>query len=133
MLGPGGPPARQPGAQDASLQTGGTLVSDYFAALRQELVAASDRLSQQSAPVRTGRSWWRLSPRGLAVALAALAVSASALAATAPWHPLFGDPQRPSPQPRVTGAAPSAAQLALLGVLRRAQTPEDRGSTTRQA
>ena len=62
-----------------------------------------------------------------------LAVSATALAATAPWQPLFGDPDHPSAQPRVTGSAPPAGQLALLSVLRRPQTDEDRGATTQQA
>jgi hypothetical protein len=106
-------------------------VSDYLNDLRFELVTASERLSQRSAPVPSPRRWWRRSPRALTVALAALAVSATALAATAPWEPLFGDAG--SPQPRITGAAPPADQLALLGVLRRSQTDQDRGGITRQA
>ncbi|MCW3047762.1 MAG: hypothetical protein JWO74_2046 [Solirubrobacterales bacterium] len=105
-------------------------MSNYLDALRQELVAASDRLTQPSPAMARQRRWWRRSPRALAIALAGLAVSATAIAATTPWQPLFGDPG--SPQPRVTGSAPPAGQLALLSVLRRPQTPEDRGVITQQ-
>lgn len=108
-------------------------MSDYLASLRQELVAASDRLGAGSAAAPRRRSWWRRSPRTVALALAGLTVSATALAATTPWQPLFGDPTYESPQPRVTGSAPPADQLALLGVLRREQTEDDRGPVTRQA
>ena len=108
-------------------------MTDYLAALRQELVAASARLSPAS-PALPPRRWrWRRSPRTLALALVGLTLSATALAATTPWQPLFGDPQHRSPQPRVTGAAPPADQLALLGVLRRPQTEDDRGPVTQQA
>ena len=67
-------------------------MSDYTDALRQELVAASDRLT---SPAIAGRRRWRRSPRALVIALAALAVSATAIAATTPWQPLFGDARVP--------------------------------------
>ncbi len=108
-------------------------MTDYLAALRDELVDAADRLAQPAATAPRRNRRWRRSPRALAVAAAALTLSATALAATTPWRPYFGDPEHPSPQPRVTGSAPPAEQLALLGVLRRDQTPEDRGATTQQA
>jgi hypothetical protein len=68
----------------------------------------------------------------LALGAAGLAVSATALAATTPWQPLFGDGSS-SPQPRITADAPPAGQLNALGVLRRDQTDDDRGAVTQRA
>jgi hypothetical protein len=107
-------------------------MSNYLDALRQELVAASDRLTQPSPAMAVRRGWWQRSPRALPIALAGLVLSATAIAATTrPWQPLFGDAG--TPQPRVSGDAPPVPQLELLGVLRRPQTPEDRGAATQQA
>jgi hypothetical protein len=102
----------------------------YLDALRYELVAASERLAQPSATT-TRRPRRKRSRRAVVVALAGLTISATAIAATTPWQPLFGDPG--SPQPKVTGSAPPADQFAILGVLRRPQTEDDRGSVTQQA
>lgn len=106
-------------------------MNDYLDGLRDQLVAASQRMSAAAAPVAQHRGGWRRSPRILAITLAVLSVSATALATTAPWQPLFGSSG--SPQPNVTGAAPPAQLMNMLSVLRRAQTDKDRGPTTRAA
>ena len=107
-------------------------MSSYLDGLKQELVAAGDRLAPIAPMTIPRRRWWRRSPRVLFAALACLAVSATAIAATTPWQPIFGDPAAPQ-RVVVSGSAPPAEQLALLGVLRRSQTEEDRGDVTRQA
>ena len=105
-------------------------MNGYLDSLKQELVSASGRLPMIAGVNRRPR--WRRRSRLMGVAIAVLALSATAVAATAPWRPIFGDPS--SPQPVVVSrAAPPAEQLALLGVLRRAQTENDRGSTTQRA
>jgi hypothetical protein len=110
-------------------------MTSYIDALRQELVTATERLAGAGSTPRVARNGrWRRSPRVLAAALAGLAVSATALAATTPWQPIFGDPADPkAPQPSITADAPPAEQVAMLGVLRREQTQDDRGPTTTQA
>jgi hypothetical protein len=108
-------------------------MSNHRDLLRAQLVTAGDRLLEaEAAPARPApRRRWRRSPRVLAVAFAVVATSATALAATTPWRPLFGEPG--SPQPEIAADAPPANQLATLGVLRRAQTDADRGPVTERA
>lgn len=107
-------------------------MTSYLDALRAQLVSASDRLTEEAPPAhRPARRGWRRSPRVLAVGIAALATSATALAATAPWRPLFGEPG--SPQPTIAADAPPQDQTTTLGVLRRAQTDADRGAATQRA
>lgn len=103
----------------------------YVDDLKHELVAASERLTGQPTAALPRRRRAPFSSRALGIAVVGLAVSATAIAATSAWQPLFGAPG--DPQPRVAQTAPSADLMALLGVLRRPQTAEDRGSSTRAA
>lgn len=108
-------------------------MTTYLEQLHEELVAAGERLTPGTPAAARARRWGR-TPRVLALGFAGLAVSATALAATAPWHPLFGDPSDPrAPQPRITAEGPPQDQQAVLGVLRRPQSDQDRGLATRQA
>jgi hypothetical protein len=76
-----------------------------------------------------GAAPWRMVRLPVA-ALAAVSLAGVAIAATAVWRPALGAPGLGAP-PTSTAAAPPEAQLAVLGVLRRQQTPADRGAETR--
>lgn len=76
-----------------------------------------------------GRAPWR-AVRLPATVLAAVSLAGAAIAATAVWRPIPGQPGLGSPRTS-TAAAPPEAQLAVLGVLRRQQTPADRDAETR--
>lgn len=73
-------------------------------------------------PVRRRR---RPSRRAGLLAVGALVVSGSAVAASGGWRPILGDDDRGHPQP--ARRTVPAAQVAALSVLRRAQTGRDRG------
>jgi hypothetical protein len=62
-------------------------------------------------------------------ALVTLLVTGTAIAASGLWRPILGEP-RFGPGPTITAAAPPPTQLAILGVLRRPQTPADRSART---
>lgn len=78
-----------------------------------------------AAPRPAARGWWRPSRRAGLLVLGAVVVTGSAVAATSGWHPVIGDGHRGHPSEARAGVP--AAQLAALGVLRRAQTDADRG------
>ncbi|MGX6446886.1 hypothetical protein ACVU7I_02280, partial [Patulibacter sp. S7RM1-6] len=67
--------------------------------------------------------------RGGLLAVGAIAVGGTALAATAPWTPQVGD--REHDAPGITREPIPADQRRLLGVLRRPQTDADRGPRVR--
>lgn len=92
-----------------------------------------DQLDRQLREVATrGQAVTSRRPRRLAaVALAAVSVGGTALAATGLWRPILGEPGLGRP-PSITASAPPRGQLALLGVLRRPQTPTDRSAETRE-
>lgn len=65
------------------------------------------------------------------VAIAATLTTGTALAATQPWQPLLGGERQG--HPTATGEPVSADALALLGILRRPQSEDDRGPLVEQA
>lgn len=94
--------------------------------LSAELAAASDRLARRSARRR------RRARIAAIVALMALAlIGASIATGTFFWQPQLGNDSQGHPTASATNVP--AAQLALLGVLRRAQTDSDRGAQARYA
>lgn len=96
---------------------------DFIEHFERQLVEAAR--AEYPRPRRVRRAW-----RPPLVAIAAMVlIAASALAATRPWRPLFGE--KGEPQPSVTSQPPPQAQLAILGVLRRPQTTRDRSALTR--
>jgi hypothetical protein len=98
-------------------------MSEYLDALERGFVGASRRLSARKR--RTRRR------RGACAAAIVVLIGAPALAATGVWRPKLGDDRTEGAT--ITGQAPPAAQLKLLGVLRREQTAADRGARTREA
>jgi len=76
-------------------------------------------------PRAAPRRWWRPSRRAGLLALGAVVVTGSAVAATAGWHPVLGHNERD--RPREANTSVPAAQVAALGVLRREQNDADRG------
>jgi hypothetical protein len=83
-------------------------------------------------PRPSRRPWSQARSRRVAIAaLAVLSASGTAIAATGVWRPILGDPSLGSP-PTITADAPPPAQLAILGVLRRAQTAADRSRSARE-
>jgi hypothetical protein len=98
-------------------------MSEYLDALERGLVDASRRVSARKR--RTRRR------RGACAAAIVVLIGAPALAATGIWRPKLGSDRMPGAT--ITGQAPPAQQLKLLGVLRREQTDRDRGARTREA
>lgn len=79
-----------------------------------------------------GRRRWRPSRRIGLLAIGGVIVSGTAIAATGPWHPVLGSPDR-GPRPLAASAGVPAGQLAALAVLRRPQSSVDRGPLVRRA
>jgi hypothetical protein len=98
-------------------------MSGYLDNLQARLVDASRELSR--ARRRRARR------RGAWCAALIVLVTPPALAATGVWRPQLGDGKTPAPE--ISADSPPAAQLALLGVLRRGQTDADRGIASRYA
>src|SRR5262245_21451299 len=98
------------------------ITDDPLAAIERQLVAAASR---SSSPRSTIAPHFR-TPRGVALAFAAILVLAlPAGAATGLWTGLFATSSR-APSPRVVNRAPSGELRDVLGVLRRPQQPGDR-------
>jgi hypothetical protein len=100
-------------------------MDDFFDQLDSQLREISRRNFDGA---RSGRRASRRLRAGV-VALATLSIAGTAIAATGAWRPILGEPGL-GPPPTVVVSAPPASQLAVLGVLRRAQTPADRGTDT---
>lgn len=88
-----------------------------------------ERLDAVAAgPGARKRTRWRSPSRRTALLLlAGLAIAVPALAATQPWQPILGRPSLHDTPAGISHTPPPAAQLQLLGVLRRPQDQADRG------
>jgi hypothetical protein len=96
--------------------------------LPEARLALSDAVRRRTA----GRRLRRTPPRRMAVlAVLATLVTGTAVAATTPWHPQLGGHDLGHPT-RATRPLP-AAELSILGVLRRAQTDADRSPAAQAA
>ncbi|HEU4977165.1 MAG TPA: hypothetical protein VFT50_18900 [Baekduia sp.] len=115
-------------------------MKDFRDRFEEQLLGAARRLpgsEPASGRPPAGRRRLRLPrvPRRLGLVVAALVlVGGSALAtATHPWSPSLGDPRMRAGRPVIAVGSPPAAQLAILGVLRRPATAEDHGPQVRDA
>jgi hypothetical protein len=100
-------------------------MDDFFDQLDSQLREVSRR---NIGGATNGRRASRRVRAGV-VGLAALSIAGTAIAASGVWRPILGEPGL-GPPPTVIATAPPASQLAVLGALRRAQTPADRGTDT---
>jgi len=107
--------------------------AEYFDTLEQQLVLASERLTNEHV-VRRRRRW--MGRRPLLVALVAMmcATTAFAVSDQAPWSP----PEltvraNPDDVPPLIGAPVPTSLTSFLGVLRTPQSDADRGAITRAA
>ena len=95
-----------------------------------QLLAAERTLVTDARAAAPRRGW--TTPRTLAVAVVGLAIAASAVAATTPWHPILGRPEvHDAPAGTSDSPVPTDAN-AQLAVLRRRQTDRDRGPITQK-
>jgi hypothetical protein len=95
-------------------------MSDFLDRFERQLVAA--RRPPRRRPSRRG---------AMVASMLVLLIGAPALAATEPWRPLIGDEKRGMPS--ATTDSPPSDQARGLGVLRRAQTEDDRGPLAQEA
>lgn len=101
-------------------------MSDFFDRLEQQLNRSTRQLARQHAPATSRRL------QGvIAVSLLVLLAAGTAIAATGIWRPILGM-QRYGPGPSIASSPPPKAQLAMLAVLRRPQTPADRSAAVRR-
>jgi hypothetical protein len=89
-----------------------------------------DALARAVAAHRRPHRWWHPSRRPALLAVGALILTGTAVAATGAWHPILGDDHRGHPQP--AHSAVPGDQTAALAVLRRAQTDSDRRADVQQ-
>jgi hypothetical protein len=101
-------------------------MSDFLSEYGEQLRLAAWRRHDRRR--RFGFGWRGGRGKRVAGALLALVVAAPAVAATGVWRPMLGDGVSPPPSASTAPAAES--QRALLSVLRRPQTPADRGART---
>lgn len=99
-------------------------MSDYRDEFELQLVKASERLTAAEPGEPQRRRV--LSRRALPYAAVGFLCASTAVAATQPWSPLFGDPTHPQVAPAPTTSSPPQSQLDALGVLRRPATETDR-------
>ena len=94
-------------------------MNPVLADLADDLARTAEQLA---GAIPTRRRRMRL---GLLAGVAGLAVAGGAAAATGVWSPQVGDGSGPS---LISRSAPPQDELDVLGVLRRPQTPADRGA-----
>ncbi len=103
-------------------------MTDFLDRYGAQLAEAERTLLAPAMP-RPRRRW--RTRKIFAIALASVVVAVPALAITKPWEPILGHPEHNNaPVGILPGNAPSE-QLAVLGVLRRAQDAKDRGPVAR--
>jgi hypothetical protein len=90
-----------------------------------------DALARAVATRSGRRRWWHPSRRAGLLALGAIIVSGTAVAATGGWHPILGSDH--GTPPLAANAGVPADQLAALAILRRPQTDTDRGPLVQSA
>jgi hypothetical protein len=105
-------------------------MSDFLDRFGGQLVVAGRALSTRPAARRARLR--RLSRRTAALALAAVVVTGTALAATQPWAPSLGRPELRDVPASTSASGVPADQVALLGVLARPQDSDDRGARTHE-
>src|SRR4051812_40718531 len=100
-------------------------MTDFLESFGAQLAAAEDRLFRTKGKRRRGR---------LLIGGTVLAVLAAvpALAATQPWSSMFGRPELRDSPASVSVSEPPRVQAAVLSVLRRPQTAQDRGPLARR-
>jgi hypothetical protein len=104
------------------------MTESFLDRLGAQLLAAERTLVTDGRAAARRRRW--TTPRTAAVAIAGLAIAASAVAATTPWHPILGRPEvHDAPAGTSSSPVPTDAN-AQLAVLRRPQTDRDRGPIT---
>jgi hypothetical protein len=98
---------------------------DFYEQLGEQLKSAERALAlTASRPTRRRRR----SVRAVTIALAGLALAVPAFAATEPWQLVFGRPAMHDTPAGLSRTQVPSDQLAVLAVLRRPQTPQDRGA-----
>jgi hypothetical protein len=104
-------------------------MTDFRDRFELQLTAAMAREFPAAQPKRrrgVGR-------RGVLSLAIGFATAAAALAATHPWSPAVGTNKFHESAPTQSRTAPPASELSLLGVLRRQQSPADRGRASEEA
>jgi len=76
--------------------------------------------------------WSKRMRRSAVAALGCLVVAVPALAATTPWQPILGHPSHSDVPAGTTETQPPASLSAVLAVLRRPQTADDRGAVAKK-
>jgi len=104
-------------------------MGDFLDRYGEQLAHAGRALKATSAGERPRRRW--RSRRTAALMVAVVTIATPALAATQPWRPLLGRPALHDTPVGTSDSSPPSDQLAVLGVLRRAQDAQDRSHTAR--
>ena len=100
-----------------------TRAAGELATPRRGLASAPER---RSFGLRVPRRLIPRLSRPIIVGLSLTAFAGTAVAALALWTPVLGDSRFGEAPPTISASAPPADQLAVLGVLRREQSPADR-------
>lgn len=107
-------------------------MNDYRDTFERQLIEASERLAEPATQAGKAARW---RTRRAAVVLGVGALCAgTAVAATAPWSPLLGEPAQPAKyRPTPSASTPPQSQMRLLSVLRRPAGPADRDEAVRSS
>jgi hypothetical protein len=103
-------------------------MTDFLDRYGAQLTEAERTLLTPSMP--RPRPRWR-TRKVLAIALTSVVVAVPALAITKPWEPILGHPEHNNAPVGISPGNAPPEQLAVLGVLRRAQDAKDRDPVAR--